>query len=85
MQLITAVRNGKIYASTQEPAASHLFNPKRKKSVLCLTERKSNKKIPLYLPSMTFFTPGVVQPPWPICDLKAVKYKTKAEFNLRVS
>lgn len=78
MQLITTVRNEKIYASTPEPTVSHLFNPKRKKSVLCLTERKSNEKILLYFPSMTFFTPGVVQPPWPICDLKTAKYKTKA-------
>lgn len=31
------------------------------------------------------FTPGVVQPPYPTCDLKAIKYKTKIEFNQRVS
>lgn len=29
------------------------------------------------------FTPGVVQPPQPMCDLKAIKYKTKIEFNQR--
>lgn len=70
MQLITAFRNGKMYASTQEPAVSHLFHPKQNK-----TERNKKKLRTVpdreevqhenTLSSIHDFlcTPGVVQPP----------------------
>ena len=83
MQLITAFRNGKIYASIQEPAVSHLFNQKKKISTM--PDREEVKPENSSSSSIHDFYSWSCPACLPICNLKAIKYKAKIKLTQKVS